>query len=142
MTTVLSPQQNVQNKVKYKRQLRAEMMKTFGRFFASSGEKTSQMCDVFSNGGLFSSSSKEHSEPEPCYNLKLKIKKLVKQSKNCKDGFDFEFEVRKMNEKNFKTSKQLIKIDNMLSRQSGQFKTARSQKNSHKNRYDRILPSK
>jgi hypothetical protein len=96
MTTVLSPQQNVQNKVKYKRQLRAEMMKTFGRFFASSTEKTSHIGDVFSApGGLFSSSSKEVTEDEPCYNLKLKMKKLGRPIRNCKDGYDLEFEVRR-----------------------------------------------
>jgi protein tyrosine phosphatase len=128
MTTILTSQQNVQNKINYKRQLKAEMMKTFGRFFTSGTDKTNQIGSALKTPGLFSSCTEEPLSPQPVYNLKLRMEHLAKQIRGYKDGYDIEFE-------------SLSKIDSIIKRQTGIFKSGNNSKNSHLNRFKRVLPN-
>lgn len=105
-------------KVNYKKQLKSEMIKSFNRFFSSSSEQ------------LETTNLKIPGE-ETIYDLKKHMEELSQTTSNGqdKDGFDHEFDA-------------LTKVENALQRESNFFKTARLSKNSKKNKFSKILPSK
>jgi hypothetical protein len=76
---------STKTKVKYKNQIRNEMMKTFGKLFSSSNESdsiedTNKLENLISPG-------------ENVFDICNHIKKLNKTVINGNDGFDVEFEV-------------------------------------------------
>jgi hypothetical protein len=109
-------------KIKYKKQLRTDMMKTFGRLFSSTSESDS-VDDILKIENTFVPGE------EKVYNLETHMNKLSKMLINGNDGYDIEFEA-------------LLKFERIQLRQANTFKTGQISKNIKKNRYPKILPSK